>query len=131
MDAMNIGQAAKASGVSAKMIRHYEEIGLVRAPARTASNYRKYSDKEVHVLRFIKRARTLGFSMPDIRELVNLWLSEGRSSAAVKKIAHRHIAELNRKISETQSLVCALEHLARHCHGDERPECPILDDLAS
>ena len=130
MESMNIGQAATASGVTAKMIRHYEEIGLVRPPNRTASNYRRYSHNEVHVLRFIKRARALGFSMPEIKELVALWQSKGRSSASVKKIASRHIAELKQKIAETQSMVGALEHLARHCHGDERPECPILDDLA-
>ena len=130
MQSMNIGQAATASGVTAKMIRHYEEIGLVRPPSRTAANYRKYSENEVHILRFIKRARALGFSMPDIKELLGLWQSKGRSSASVKKIAGRHIAELKQKIAETQSMVAALEHLARHCHGDERPECPILDDLA-
>ena len=130
MESMNIGQAAAASGVTAKMIRHYEEIGLVRPPTRTATNYRKYSQTDVHMLRFIKRARALGFSMPDIKELLALWQSKGRSSASVKKIAGRHIAELKHKIAETQSMVAALEHLARHCHGDERPECPILDDLA-
>ena len=127
---MNIGQAATASGVSAKMIRHYEEVGLVRPPKRTASNYRTYSASDVHVLRFVKRARTLGFSMPDIKALLALWQNKGRPSASVKKIAGRHIAELKRKITELQSLVSALEHLARNCHGDGRPECPILDDLA-
>ncbi len=118
MESINIGQAATASGVSAKMIRHYEEVGLIRLPKRTASNYRTYSGSDVHVLRFIKRARTLGFSMTDIKDLLALWQNKGRPSAAVKKIA------------EPQSLVAALEHLVRHCHGDERPECPILDDLA-
>ena len=130
MESMNIGQAARASGMSAKMIRHYEEIGLVRAPRRTASNYRTYSASDVHVLSFVKRARTLGFAMADIKDLLALWQNKGRPSASVKKIAGRHIAELKRKIAETQSLVAALEHLSRHCHGDERPECPILDDLA-
>ena len=130
METMNIGQAATASGVTAKMIRHYEEIGLVRPTNRTASNYRKYSESEVHVLRFIKRARALGFSMPDIKELLGLWQSKGRSSASVKKIAAAHIGELKGKIAEMESMVHALEHLARHCHGDERPDCPILDDLA-
>ena len=130
MESMNIGQAASASGVSAKMIRHYEEVGLVRAPKRTPSNYRTYSASDVHVLRFVKRARTLGFSMSDIKDLLALWQNKGRPSASVKKIAGRHIAELNHKISEMQSLASALEHLARHCHGDGRPECPILDDLA-
>ena len=130
MESMNIGQAATASGVTAKMIRHYEEIGLVRAPRRTVSNYRTYSASDVHVLRFVKRARTLGFSMLDIKDLLALWQNKGRPSASVKKIAGRHIAELKRKIAETESLVAALEHLPRHCQGDERPECPILDDLA-
>jgi Cu(I)-responsive transcriptional regulator len=130
MESMNIGQAATASGMSAKMIRHYEEIGLVRAPRRTPSNYRTYSASEVHVLRFVKRARTLGFSMADIKDLLALWQNKGRPSASVKRIAGRHIAELKRKIAETESLVAALEYLTRHCHGDERPECPILDDLA-
>ena len=130
MESMNIGQAATASGVSAKMIRHYEEVGLVRPPKRSASNYRTYSGNDVHVLRFIKRARTLGFSMTDIKQLLALWQNKSRPSASVKKIAGSHIAELKRKIAETQSRVVALEHLARHCHGDERPECPILDDLA-
>jgi DNA-binding transcriptional MerR regulator len=115
MESMNIGQAAAACGVTAKMIRHYEEIGLVPPPRRTASNYRTYSASDVHVLSFVKLA---------------LWGNKGRSSASVKKIAGRHIAELKRKIAETQSLVAALEHLSRHCHADERPECPILDDLA-
>lgn len=126
---MNIGQAAAASGVSAKMIRHYEEIGLTRAPARTTANYRTYSDADVHVLRFVRHARTLGFGMGDIRELVGLWQNKARSSAAVKKIAGRHIEELERKIAELQAMARTLEHLTRHCHGDHRPECPILEEL--
>lgn len=129
MESMNIGQAASASGVSAKMIRHYEDVGLVRPPKRTASNYRTYSASDVHVLRFVKRARALGFSMADIKNLLALWQNKGRPSASVKKIAGTHIDELKRKIAELQSMVQALEHLTRHCHGDERPECPILDDL--
>jgi MerR family copper efflux transcriptional regulator len=129
MESMNIGQAAAASGVSAKMIRHYEEIGLVRPSKRTLSNYRTYSGSEVHVLRFVRRARALGFSMADIKELVGLWQNKGRSSASVKKIAGTHIDDLKRKIAELDSMVQALEHLTRHCHGDQRPECPILDDL--
>jgi len=127
---MNIGQASTASGVSAKMIRHYEQIGLTREPARSLSNYRSYSENDLHVLRFIRRARTLGFSVADIRELLSLWQSKSRSSASVKKIARRHIDELKRKIGELQSMADTLEHLARHCHGDHRPDCPILDDLA-
>ena len=113
------------------MIRHYEEIGLVRPPKRTVSNYRTYSGNDVHVLRFIKRARSLGFPVTDIKELLALSQNRSRSSAAVKKIARAHVDELKRKIAELESMVQALEHLERHCHGDERPECPILDHLES
>jgi Cu(I)-responsive transcriptional regulator len=127
---MNIGQASAASGVTAKMIRHYEDNGLIRAPRRTASNYRAYSDSDVHVLRFIKRARNLGFGVADIKELLGLWQNKSRSSAAVKRIASGHIAELERKIAELQSMVRTLEHLTHNCHGDHRPECPILEELA-
>jgi Cu(I)-responsive transcriptional regulator len=127
---MNIGQASAASGVSAKMIRHYEESGLIPAPGRTASNYRSYSENDVHVLRFIKRARTLGFSVTEIKELLGLWQNKSRPSAAVKRIARNHIEDLERKIAELQSMVRTLEHLTHHCHGDHRPECPILEELA-
>ena len=127
---MDIGRAAKDSGVSVKMIRHYEAIGLLPKAARTLAGYRVYGPNDVHMLRFIKRARTLGFSMADIKELVGLWKNKARSSAAVKKIAGQHIDELKRKIAELESMVGTLEHLSRHCHGDHRPECPILDDLA-
>jgi Cu(I)-responsive transcriptional regulator len=127
---MDIGRAAKASGVSGKMIRHYEGIGLLPKIARTLANYRLYTENDVHTLRFIRRARALGFSMNDIRELLSLWQSTARSSAAVKKIARGHIGELREKIAELQGMVKTLEHLVHHCHGDHRPECPILDDLA-
>jgi len=127
---MNIGQAAAASGVTAKMIRHYEESGLIRAPRRTVSNYRSYSDNDIHVLRFIKRARALGFSMADIKALLSLWQDKSRSSGAVKRIARTHIDELQRKIAELQAMSRTLEHLAHHCHGDHRPECPIIEELA-
>jgi len=127
---MNIGQASAACGVTAKMIRHYEDTGLIPQPRRTASNYRSYSENDVHVLRFIKRARNLGFGVGDIRELLGLWHNKARSSAAVKRIARSHIEELQRKIAELQSMVRTLEHLASHCHGDQRPQCPILDELA-
>jgi Cu(I)-responsive transcriptional regulator len=127
---MDIGRAAKESGVSIKMIRHYEAIGLLPPPARTLANYRVYGPNDVHMLRFIKRARTLGFSMEDIKELVGLWKNKSRSSAAVKKIAGRHLDELRRKIAELQSMAGTLEHLTKHCHGDHRPECPILEDLS-
>ncbi len=125
-----IGKAAKNSGVSVKMIRHYESLGLLNGVPRTASNYRVYGANEVHTLRFIKRARNLGFSMEDIRALLSLWQDKKRSSAAVKKIAGAHMAALERRIAEMQSMLITLRHLTHHCHGDQRPECPILDDLA-
>ena len=127
---MNIGQAAAASGVTAKMIRHYEESGVIRAPRRTASNYRSYGENDVHVLRFVKRARALGFSMADIKTLLSLWQDKSRSSSAVKRIAGSHIDELKRKIAELQAMVRTLQHLAHHCHGDHRPDCPIIEELA-
>lgn len=127
---MNIGQAAVASGVSPKMIRHYEEIGLVPAPKRTTSNYRLYSANDVHGLRFVRSARDLGFSLPQLRELLGLWRDRRRSSRKVKALVMAHVAQLERKIVEMQAMKATLEHLAHHCHGDERPECPILDDLA-
>ncbi|HVL36958.1 MAG TPA: Cu(I)-responsive transcriptional regulator [Burkholderiales bacterium] len=126
---MDIGRAAEASGVSVKMIRHYEAIGLLPKAARTAANYRVYGPTAVHTLRFIRRARALGFPMNDIRELVGLWQNRSRSSAAVKNIAGRHAEELERKIRELEMMLKTLEHLMRHCHGDERPACPILEDL--
>jgi Cu(I)-responsive transcriptional regulator len=126
---LEIGGAAKESGVSIKMIRHYEAIGLLPKPARTAANYRVYGTNEVHLLRFIKRARTLGFSIENIKELVGLWKNKSRSSAAVKKLAGKHIDELKTRLAELQTIVDTLEHLTRHCHGDHRPDCPILEDL--
>jgi Cu(I)-responsive transcriptional regulator len=127
---MNIGQAAAASGVTAKMIRHYEESGLIRAARRTAANYRSYSDTDVHVLRFIKRARALGFSMADIKTLLSLWQDKSRPSSAVKRIARTHIDELERRIAELKAMARTLEHLVHHCHGDHRPACPIIEELA-
>jgi Cu(I)-responsive transcriptional regulator len=127
---LDIGNASDASGVSVKMIRHYEAIGLLRKVARTPSNYRIYGDSEVHTLRFIKRARSLGFSMEQIRELVSLWQNKSRSSAAVKKVASGHVEELTRRIAEMQAMVSTLKHLTHNCHGDQRPDCPILEDLA-
>jgi len=127
---MNIGQAARQSGLSAKMIRHYEDIGLLPKVARSFGNYRVYSANDIHVLRFIRRARDLGFSIEEIRELLGLWRNKSRSSAAVKKIAGKHIADLRVKIAELESMVQTLDHLTRNCHGDHRPDCPILDDLS-
>ena len=127
---MDIGRASKASGVSVKMIRHYEAIGLVPKVARTFANYRVYRESDVHTLRFIRRARALGFSMDDIQELLGLWQNKSRSSASVKKLVGKHVDELNRKIAQLKAMVDTLEHLAKHCHGDHRPDFPILDDLS-
>jgi MerR family transcriptional regulator, copper efflux regulator len=127
---MNIGEASGRSGVSAKMIRYYEQIGLVRPPHRTGSNYRVYSEDEVHVLRFIRRSRTLGFSVDETATLLGLWQDKSRASAEVHDIASGHIAALETKIAELQGMVKTLKHLVHCCHGDDRPDCPILDDLA-
>ena len=126
----NIGQAAQASGLSAKMIRHYEGIGLIGKALRSESGYRRYSAPEVHTLRFIKQARTLGFSIKQIEALLGLWQNQSRSSSQVKALALRHIAELERKIDEMRAMKATLERLAHGCHGDERPDCPILEELA-
>ena len=128
---LDIGQAAKSSGVSVKMVRHYEAIGLLKEVGRTDANYRIYNHANVHTLRFIKRARTLGFSVDEIRELLSLWLNKSRPSAAVKKVAAGHMEDLRKKIAEMQSMVSTLQHLTHNCHGDSRPDCPILEDLAS
>ena len=125
-----IGAAARASGVSAKMVRHYESLGLLGAVARTDAGYRQYSPADVHTLRFIKRARDLGFSMAEIAELVSLWHDRQRASADVKRIAQTHVAELEKRIQAMQDMRRTLQNLLHHCHGDERPDCPILDNLA-
>ena len=127
---VNIGEAAGGSGVSAKMIRHYEEIGVIPKASRTASGYRIYRDADVHILRFVKRARDLGFSMREIQRLLALWNDRRRASSDVKRLAMKHVAELERKISELHAMRKSLVDLVHHCHGDHRPECPILDDLA-
>ena len=127
---INIGQAARASGVSAKMVRHYESLGLLGAVARTDSGYRQYRAADVHTLRFIKRARDLGFSMAEIAELVSLWHDQGRASASVKQIAQAHVADLENRIQAMQAMRRTLQNLLQHCHGDARPDCPILDDLS-
>jgi Cu(I)-responsive transcriptional regulator len=127
---MNIGEASNASGVSAKMIRYYEEIGLIRPMGRTGNNYRVYGEEEVHVLRFIKRARNLGFSLEETETLLKLWQDKSRESSAVKDVATAHIGDLERRIAEMQGMVKTLKHLAHCCGGDNRPNCPILDDLA-
>ncbi|WP_141733476.1 Cu(I)-responsive transcriptional regulator [Oligoflexus tunisiensis] len=128
---MNIGEAAKAAGVNAKFIRHYEERGIIPKAARTESGYRVYSENDVHILVFVKHARGLGFSLPEIKKLVNLWRNKSRKSEDVKSITTKHIETLNTKIRELESIKAALEDLALHCHGDERPDCPILENFAS
>jgi MerR family copper efflux transcriptional regulator len=126
---MNIGQASAASGVSAKMIRYYESIGLIPKPDRTGAGYRVYTEAEVRTLGFIRRARDLGLSIERIGLLVGLWLDHGRSSADVKRIATEHVAELEGRILELTAMRDTLRELARSCHGDQRPECPILHEL--
>jgi len=130
MDSMNIGQAAKVSGVSAKMIRHYESVGLFPQPHRTEAGYRQYTGNEVHTLRFIRQARDLGFSIEQISELLGLWQNRRRPSRQVKALAQAHIQELEQKLQDIQVMKATLEHLVHCCHGDDRPDCPILESLA-
>jgi Cu(I)-responsive transcriptional regulator len=127
---MNIGETAKESGVSAKMIRHYEAIGLTGAAQRTDAGYRVYSERDVQVLQFIHRGRALGFSLEQIRTLLALWQDKQRASKDVRAMARQHIDELDRKIADMQAMRRTLETLATRCHGDDRPDCPILDDLS-
>jgi MerR family gold-responsive transcriptional activator of gol and ges genes len=126
---MNIGQASKASGVSAKMVRYYEQTGLIPAAGRTSSGYRDYSDTDVHMLRFIRRARDLGFSVAEIADLLGLWRDEGRQSVEVKRLAQGHIDQLEKKIKGLQDMAQTLTTLVNACHGDHRPHCPILQSL--
>lgn len=128
---LNIGQAAAQSGVSAKMVRHYESLGLLPAVHRSDAGYRQYGEKEVHTLRFIRRARTLGFSMAEIAELLKLWQNKRRASADVKRIALAHVADLERRIAEMEAMKQTLGHLAHCCQGNNRPDCPILTELAA
>jgi len=127
---VNIGAAAKSSGVSAKMIRYYEQIGLIQAPPRTEGNYRVYTARDIEVLRFIQQARRLGFPMAQIATLLSLWEDRARPSRQVKRLALTHIEELSRRIEELTDMRDTLRHLAEHCRGDGRPDCPILDGLA-
>lgn len=131
MTAMNIGEVAAASGMTTKMIRHYEDMHLIPAATRTLSGYRMYSERDVHNLRFIRRARSLGFSLRQIADLLGLWRDQTRSSARVKVLAVQHIAELEKKITELQAMKAELERLTSCCHGDQRPECPILEGLSA
>lgn len=124
---VNIGRAAKISGVSAKMIRHYESIGLLSGVKRADSGYRVYDANDLHTLGFIRRARDLGFSMKEIKKLLGLWRNKSRESAAVKTLALRHVKELEEKAAKLREMADALRDLAKHCHGDARPDCPILE----
>ena len=128
---MNIGQAAKQSGLSAKMIRYYESIGLLKPAGRSDSGYRLYGAQDLHVLAFIKRSRDLGFSLEEVGKLLTLWQDRDRASADVRALALAHVEELNRKIAELTALRDTLSELVQHCQGDHRPDCPILKDLES
>ncbi|MGR4868496.1 Cu(I)-responsive transcriptional regulator [Variovorax sp. LARHSF232] len=127
---VNIGEAARLSGISTRMVRHYESLGLLGEVHRTDSGYRQYSAAEVHTLRFIKRSRDMGFSMEQVAELVSLWHNRRRTSVTVKRIAQSHLDELEQRIAAMQGMQRTLAHLVHCCHGDQRPDCPILDDLA-
>lgn len=127
----HIGTASERSGVSAKMVRHYESLGLLGSVRRTDSGYRQYSEADVHVLRFIKRSRDLGFSMAEITNLVGLWKDKRRASAKVKRIAQQHLADLEQRVAALQEMQRSLHHLIQGCSGDERPDCPILDGLSA
>lgn len=126
---MNIGTVAKGSGVPTKTIRYYESIGLIHTAVRGPNGYRAYGHIDMRTLNFIKRARSLGFSVEEVRDLLGLWRDKTRTSVAVKSLATRHVAALDRKIEELRSMRKVLADLVRHCHGDARPDCPILDDL--
>jgi MerR family copper efflux transcriptional regulator len=127
--AMNMGTVAERSGVPPKTIRYYESIGLIRSADRQANGYRAFTEVDMHELHFIKRARRLGFSVEEVRELLDLWHNTGRSSAAVKAVVARHVEALERKIAELKSMRRTLADLIERCRGDDRPDCPILDDL--
>ncbi len=126
---MNIGKAARAAGMNAKMVRYYESIGVLPKAGRTASGYRVYSPHDINTLRFAAQARALGFSLESVKELLKLWQDRNRPSAKVKAVALRHVAALRQRIREMEQIAGTLEHLAEHCHGDNRPHCPILDAI--
>jgi Cu(I)-responsive transcriptional regulator len=126
---MNIGEAAAASGLPAKTIRYYEEIGLV-TPRRATNGYRDYGPDHVRLLGFVARARSLGFSVEDCRALLALWRNRGRASAEVRRLAEEHLTQIDRKLDELGAMRCTLAHLVDRCHGDDKPECPIIDELA-
>jgi MerR family copper efflux transcriptional regulator len=127
---MKIGEAARASGVSAKTIRYYESIGLIPRASRSESGYRSFVQMDIDTLRFVQRARSLGFSVKDVARLLDLWRDRSRVSSAVKTLATEQLGEIDRKIDELRSMRDTLEHLAEQCHGDQRPDCPILDGIA-
>jgi MerR family transcriptional regulator, copper efflux regulator len=126
----NVGEAARLSNISPKMVRHYESLGLLPAVPRSDAGYRQYTEKEIHILRFIRRGRDLGFSMADISELLKLWQNRRRPSASVKRIAAAQVAALDAKMAEMLAMRETLQHLILCCSGDQRPDCPILDELA-
>lgn len=128
---MNIGEASERSGVSAKMIRYYESVGMLPSAARRPNGYRDYGDQDVAVLQFVRRTRDLGFSLEEVSALLALWSDKKRSSREVKKLAEKHIADLERRVREMRAIMKTLRGLAQNCHGDERSDCPILDDLAT
>ncbi len=128
---MNIGEAAQASGISAKMIRHYEQIGLMPKVARTFSGYRLYNQNDLHLLCFIRHARDLGFSTVQIGKLLELWHNQQRPSSEVKAMVSEHVRTLKQKIAELEAMQAELQRLVDGCHGDQRPDCPILDRLAN
>ena len=127
---MNIGEVAKLSGISAKTIRYYESVGLLPKPLRAANGYRYYRENDLQTLRFIHRSRNLGFTIKDIRDLLGLWQDTGRASADVREVAKRHVSEIERRLEEMESVRQTLMQLIHKCHGDDRPDCPILQDLA-
>ena len=127
---LTIGQAAKGSGISAKMIRYYERVGLIPDASRTEAGYRTYDAQDVHALVFIRRARDLGFTVKKIKELLRLWQDHTRSSSEVQALARAHVEELTHQLHQLQSIIDTLSHLVTHCHGDERPDCPIIKNLA-
>ena len=128
---MNIGDVASASGISAKMIRHYESIGVIPRPSRSDAGYRRYQPADVQRLSFVRHARDCGFSTDEIRQLLSLWQDGKRSSRDVKRLAKDHLAQIEARVNELRLIADSLSHLVAHCHGDDRPECPILDALAS
>lgn len=126
---MNIGQVSKLSKVNAKMIRRYESVGIIPKAGRNPSGYRQYSQNDIHILKFVKKGRELGFSMIDLKQLVSLWRNKSRPSLQVKSIATKHAAELEKKLDEIQAMLFKINTLIKNCHGDNRPDCPILDEL--